>query len=335
MELWRNPEWKKEAVGLAGVSIVLSMSGLLVSVEAAVYAFGVSAVLNLICFALTRKRYDSIRKMSLEIDRILHGEEQLELGSYREGDLSILRDEVYKMTIRLREQAERLRGEKVYLADTLADISHQIRTPLTSLNLMVSRMQQPDMDEKKRRELFMEMKRLLGQVEWLVESLLKMSKLDADSVPFSREYISMEKFLGEAVQSMEIPLELKNQDLELTVQRHCGFTGDYAWTMEAVMNVLKNCMEYTPEGGKLYVAAKENPLFTELIIRDSGPGISQEDMPHLFERFYRGRQSGKNSFGIGLALTRSILGKENGVIKAENVKEGGSRFVIRFYHQTV
>lgn len=335
MELWRNPEWKKEGAALAAVGVILSVSGLLVSVETGLYALLVSVMLNLAYFILTWKRYKDIRKMSLEIDRILHGEEQLELGSYREGDLSILRDEVYKMTVRLREQAERLKSEKVYLADALADISHQIRTPLTSLNLMVSRLQQPDMDDRKRRQLLMEMKRLLGQVEWLVESLLKMSKLDADSVPFSKEYIPMGEFLQKAAQTLEIPMELKNQELKLEVEKNCGFTGDYAWTMEAVTNVWKNCMEYTPEGGKLYVTAKENPLFTELVIQDSGPGISEEDMPHLFERFYRGKQAGKNSFGIGLALSRAILSKENGVIKAENVKEGGSRFVIRFYHGTV
>lgn len=335
MSLWRNPEWRKEAAALLGLGAAVSVSGLLVSKETALYTFAVSFMLNLIYFILTWKRYRNIQKMSLEIDRILHGEEQLELGSYREGDLSVLRDEIYKMTIRLREQAEHLRGEKVYLADTLADISHQIRTPLTSLNLMVSRLQQPDMDQRKRRELLIEMKRLLGRVEWLVESLLKMSKLDADSVPFSREYISMESFVREAVQTLEIPMELKNQSLVPEIPENCGFTGDYAWTMEAVMNVLKNCMEYTPEGGTLYVTAKKNPLFTELVIQDSGPGITEENMAHLFERFYRGRQAGKNSFGIGLALTRAILSKENAVIRAENAPEGGSRFIIRFYHGTV
>lgn len=335
MDLRRNPEWKKEMTGLLGAGGLISAVGLWVSKETALYALAVSVFMNGIYFMLTWKRYKNMRRLSLEIDRILHGEEELELGSYREGDLSILRDEIYKMTVRLREQAERLKGEKGYLADTLADISHQIRTPLTSLNLLVSRMQQPDMDEGKKRELLVEMKRLLGQVEWLVESLLKMSKLDADSIPFSQEHISMEHFVRRAVQTLEIPMELKNQHLTLEIPENCGFTGDYAWTMEAVMNVLKNCMEYTPEGGKIYVRAKENPLFTELVIADSGPGIAKEDMAHLFERFYRGKQAGKNSFGIGLALARAILSKENAVIRAENIPDGGSRFIIRFYHGTV
>lgn len=332
MNIWRNPEWKKQAAGLQGTGFLLSAAGLLVSIETAIFVFGATLVLNVVYFLLTKQRYKDIRNMALEIDRILYGEEQLELSSYREGDLAILRDEIYKMTVRLREQAEHLKGEKVYLADSLADISHQIRTPLTSLNLTVSRLQQNDLEERKRRELLREMKRLLGQVEWLVESLLKISKLDADSVLFSREWIEMKEFIGQALQTLEIPMELKNQSAVLNLEECCGFTGDYAWSTEAVMNVLKNCIEYTPEDGKIYITAKTNPLYTELTIRDSGPGISETDMEHLFERFYRGRQSGKNSFGIGLALTRSILNKENATIKAENVPEGGSRFIFRFYH---
>lgn len=342
MNIWRNPEWRKESVCLGAAGLLLSLAGLLISVNAALYGLAVSVCLNLIYAFITYRRYRDIRGMSQEIDRILHGEEYLELGNYREGDLSVLRDEVYKMTVRLREQAEHLREEKNFLADTLADISHQIRTPLTSLNLMVSRLRQPNLGQEARMELLINMKQLLSQVEWLVESLLKMSKLDADSVPFSREYIPMDEFLRQALRSLEIPMELKEQTLELEVEDGCGFAGDYAWTMEAVMNVLKNCMEYTPVGGKIYVRAKETPIFTELVIQDSGPGIAKDDMPHLFERFYRGRQAGKNSFGIGLALSRAILGKEDGVIKAENVGEecgiegkgngiSGSRFIIRFY----
>lgn len=335
MDLWRNPEWKKQAAGLLGTGLLLSAAGLLVSTKTALFVFAATLVLNAAYFLLTRQRYRNIRQMALEIDRILHGEEQLELSSYREGDLSILRDEIYKMTVRLRDQAEHLKSEKIYLADALADISHQIRTPLTSLNLTVSRLQQSDLDGRARRELLREMKRLLGQVEWLVESLLKMSKLDADSVPFSNEWIEMNGFLRQALQTLEIPMELKNQSVILDIPEGCGYTGDYAWSMEAIMNVLKNCMEYTPENGNIYITAKENPLYTELVIRDSGSGISESDLEHLFERFYRGRQAGKNSFGIGLALTRSILNKENAVIRAENAPEGGSRFIIRFYHGTI
>lgn len=331
MNLWRNPEWRKEAAGLAGLGILLSLSALLVKPSAVILVLAVTAVMNLSYFFLTWKRYGDIRTMSLEIDKILHGEDCLELGRYREGDLAILRDEIYKMTIRLREQADRLREDKRYLADTLADISHQIRTPLTALNLTASRLQQPGLEETKKGELLMETKRLLTQVEWLVESLLKMSKLDAGSISFAREQIQMKPFLDQALQTLAIPMELKNQRVALTVAEECGFEGDKLWTMEAVMNVLKNCVEYTPVNGTITITAQENPLYTELAIQDSGAGISKDDMPHLFERFYRGRQSDKNSFGIGLALSRSILKKEDAVIKAENLPQGGSRFVIRFY----
>lgn len=335
MNLWRNPEWKRETGSLLAGGAALSAAGLAVSMKTAVFTLITVLILNGIYFYMAWRRYRSMRQMALEIDQILHGEEALELGSYREGELSVLRDEIYKMTVRLREQAEHLRGEKVYLAEALADISHQIRTPLTSLNLMVSRLQQPGLEESRRRELLREMKRLLGQVEWLVESLLKMSKLDADSITFSEKRIGLEELVRQAVKSLEIPMELKNQQVIVEIEEGCGFTGDFAWSLEAVTNVLKNCMEYTPENGSIHIIGKVNPLYTELAIRDGGKGISEDDLPYLFERFYRGKQAGKNSFGIGLALTRSILNRENAVIKAENAPEGGGRFVMRFYYGTV
>lgn len=335
MKLWRNPEWKRQTALLAGAGLLLGAAGFFISGAAALYVLFAMLVLNILFYLLTVRRYDEIETMAFEIDRILHGEERLELSNCREGDLAILRDEIYKMTVRLREQAERLQGEKSYLADSLADISHQIRTPLTSLNLAVSRMQQANFTKEGRRELLVEMKRLLSQVEWLVESLLKMSKLDAGSVEFSRERILMKGFLQQAIRTLEIPMELKNQNIVLKIEENCEFDGDYEWTMEAVMNVLKNCMDYTPDGGSILVEAKENPLFTQLVIQDSGEGISEEDLPHVFERFYRGGQAGKNSVGIGLALSRSILTRENAAIKAENAHEGGSRFTIRFYRGTI
>ena len=257
------------------------------------------------------------------------------MESCREGDLEVLRDEIYKMTVRLREQSSKLQGEKQYLADSLADISHQIRTPLTSLNLTVTMLQQPHMERGRQRELLMEMKRLLGRVEWLVESLLKLSKLDAGSISFCIEKIDLEEFLRQAAEPLAIPLEIRGQNLKISVDPESSLAADRAWTMEAVTNVLKNCMEYNPAGETLLVRGMENPLYTEIVVEDRGPGISQEDLPHLFERFYRGKQSGKNSFGIGLALSRAILARENGTIQAENRSGGGSRFVIRVYKGTV
>lgn len=277
------------------------------------------------------RRYREMRRLSGQVDEILHGDQTMELSHFQEGDLEILRDEIHKMTVRLREQTELLEKEKLTLADALADISHQIRTPLTTLNIIIERMKHPATDDRQRRMLLREAGQMLSKIEWLVNALLKMSKLDAGSVAFHMQDIRMEPFLKEALQPFEIPMEVHGMHCVIQGAENITFTGDYSWTLEAVGNVLKNGMEYTPDGGRLTIVCEENPLYVQLEITDSGSGIPQEDIPHLFERFYRGKNAGNGSFGIGLALSRMILSKENAVIRARNVPGGGGQFQIRFY----
>ena len=334
-QIWRNGEIKYQTLIYLLITAVAAALGFWMEPRVGALILAVCGAFGLFFGAVSLRRYGEIQRLSQELDRILHGEERLELESCREGDLAVLRDEIYKMTVRLREQSSRLLGEKQYLADSLADISHQIRTPLTSLNLTVSMLQQPQMEEGRRRELLLEMKRLLSRVEWLVESLLKLSKLDAGSISFCMEKIDLQEFLRQAAEPLAIPLEIRGQGLEISAAPESCLTADRAWTLEAVTNVLKNCMEYNPGRETLRIKGLENPLYTEITVEDRGPGISPEDLPHLFERFYRGKQAGKNSFGIGLALSRAILARENGTIQAENRPGGGSRFVIRLYKGTV
>lgn len=276
----------------------------------------------------------ALRQLGGEIDRILHGQEELTPGSYREGELAILRDEIYKMTVRLREQSERLSEDKRMLADSLADISHQIRTPLTTLNLMTARAAKEE-DAAERRRMMREMNRMLGRIDWLITALLKMSKLDADAICLERQTLRMEEFLQQALEPFAIQMEVREQRCRIEGADGIAFTADAAWTLEAVQNVLKNCLEYTPPGKTLVIRCQENPLYTEIAVLDEGPGIAPEDLPHLFERFYRGKNAQAASFGIGLALAQMIVNRQNGVICAENRKEGGSCFKIRFYKGNV
>ena len=282
-----------------------------------------------------RKYKKSLRRLSGEMDRILHGSGELVLGSYEEGEISILRDEIYKMTVRLREQSETLTEDKEALADSLADISHQIRTPLTTLNLMTARMMQEGDDPEQRKRILREMNRMLERIEWLITALLKISKLDAGAICLEPADISMEGFLKKVMEPFEIQMDLRDQRCRIEGAEGMTFTADEAWTLEAVRNVVKNSLEYTPDGGVLEISCEDNPLYTEISVSDSGPGIDPEDLPHLFERFYKGKNAGSSSFGIGLALAQSIMSRQNGVIRAENRKEGGSRFRIRFYKQTI
>ena len=282
-----------------------------------------------------KKYKKSLRRLSGEIDRILHGSGELVLGSYEEGEISILRDEIYKMTVRLREQSETLAGDKEALADSLADISHQIRTPLTTLNLMTARMMREGDDPEQRKRILREMNRMLERIEWLITALLKMSKLDTGAIRLELTDISMEGFLKKVMEPFEIQMDLRDQRCRIEGAEGVKFTADEAWTLEAVRNVVKNSLEYTPDGEALEISCEDNPLYTEISVCDSGSGIDPEDLPHLFERFYKGKNAGSSSFGIGLALAQSIMSRQNGVIRAENRRQGGSRFRIRFYKQTI
>ncbi len=280
-----------------------------------------------------RKYKRSLKQLSSEIDRILHGEEELSLGSYEEGEIAILRDEIYKMTVRLREQSEKLTKDKGILADSLADISHQIRTPLTTLNLMTARMMQEGENPQQRKKILREMNRMQERIDWLITALLKLSKLDAGAVQMERRMIDLSDFLRRALEPFEIQMELRGQTCSIEGAKGLTIYADETWTLEAVQNILKNSLEYTPPEGTLLITCCTNPLYTEIAIYDEGPGISTEDLPHLFERFYRGKNASAASFGIGLSLAQMIMNRQNGIICAENRKEGGSCFRVRFYNR--
>lgn len=331
MHLLRNKETKKLFILLTIITVASTIAGYMITPKAGILILFVCLLLSVLFFRYLNRENRKLRLLSSRIDSILHDGTLFSPEEFTEGDLAILQDEIFKLIIRLHDQSEQLSREKEKLSDSLADISHQLKTPLTSLYLMTERLKQQETDPQKR-VLLRNISQMLDRTDWLVITLLKLSKLDAGTVVYQFSDIKMKDFLQKCLEPMRISMDLRCQTCEIDCNDTIFFHGDYTWTLEAISNVLKNSLEYTPEAGTLQIHASQNPLYTELRIIDSGTGIPAEDLPHLFERFYRGKNAGRDSCGIGLSLAQMILSRENAVITAGNVPEGGGEFVIRFYH---
>lgn len=336
MEYFRNPEIRRELLFFFLLLVMAATLGGLLLGETGLYlCLVLGAVFGGLHFLSSYIRYRHIADLGDEVRRFLHGQMLVDIGDQSEGELAILHTEIQKMVQKLNHQAELLREDKKYLMNSIADISHQIRTPLTALNLIVTRLQRGQLEEKKQRELVFELETLLRHMEWLIQSLLKMAKLDAGTIHMRTDCVLVQRLVKEAVREFMIPMELRGQTLVVECEETVSYAGDAAWTKEAVSNIVKNCMEHTPEGGTIRIEAKENALYTEIAIQDNGPGIANKDLPHIFERFYKGANSSEKSVGIGLALARMIITSQNGIVTAENRKEGGARFVVRFYKSAI
>lgn len=333
MKLLKNKEVRSALLWQLSVAVIACFVCFLFDLRTGLTAVVLSMLLMLIFCISTYKRYRRIASLADDINHVLHGDSPIDFDNYSEGELSILHSEIYKMTVRLREQQQKLISDKEYLADSLADISHQIRTPLTSINLLVERLSASGLTDECRHQLTNELYGLLDRIDWLITTLLKISKLDAGTVQFNKETVSMETLINKSCAPLLIPIELRGQELVICAEGN--FYGDPAWTSEAVGNIVKNCMEHTPDGGKIEIEATENALYSEIVIKDNGTGISPEDLPHIFERFYKGKDSDGKSFGIGLALSRTIIAEQKGTVKAENRKNTGAMFTLRFYKGTV
>ena len=344
MDLLRNREIRTQLIISAVLTVVFAALALiavsfaamssLAGVIAALFVFAAGIVLTAVNYVFLKKRYALLTDMSRSIDRILHGQENVFDGSGEEGELAILQSEIQKMTVRLRDQADMLVSEKVRLSDAIADMFHQMRTPITSMKLQLSLLDAEDLSSERRLELTRSLKTQVERLQWLTETLLKMSKIDAGTAGFRKDPVSVKTLINKAAGPFLIPMELRDQRL-ITNAADESFTGDLAWTAEALGNLIKNCMEHTPAGGSVTVSALETALYTQITVTDTGSGFADEDIPYLFERFYRGSNATDESIGIGLALSRAIIAGQGGTITAENAPEGGARFTIRFYKSVV
>lgn len=284
-----------------------------------------------IIFVYLRKRDKKINQITQYINEIKNRKYELDINENSEDELSNLKNELYKITVMLKEESETSKKDKENLKMSVEDISHQLKTPLTSITIMLDNLKDNlNMDENTKQKFIFEISKQIDWINWLVISMLKLSKLDANVVQFYKEKINLRKFINEIIKNLEIPIEIKNQQIIIEGNEKASFIGDYKWQQEAVTNIIKNCIEHNKDNGKVYIRYEENTLFTKITIRDEGEGITKEDLKHIFERFYKGQNSSENSVGIGLALAKNIIEKNNGMISCKSEVDKGTEFVIKY-----
>lgn len=305
------------------------------SIKGAVVVFLTSFLLICSFLIFTKWRYREIEKLSSYLRRISSGDYSLDVRDNYEGELSILKSDIYKVTLMLSEHRSLLQEDKIKLTNAISDISHQLKTPLTSMMVMADLLSDSKLAEVKRQEFTNNIRLQLERIEWLVTSLLKLSKIDAGTVRFKREPVLVRELVERATQPVLVPMDIKQQTLKMIGDNEVSFIGDVNWTAEAMINILKNCVEHTKEGGTISLTFSENALFTELIVSDNGRGISKEDLPYLFKRFYKGKNAGEDSVGIGLAMAYSIIKSQQGDIEVKSEVGKGTEFIIKFYKQVI
>lgn len=292
------------------------------------------SILIIIVFSILiiyiNKIYNKIRKLSIYANDILNNKYNMDIREYSEGDISNLKNDLYKMTIKLKEQNELSLKDKIYLQDTLSDISHQLKTPLTSMYVINELLYDDKLDKSLKKELLNKSKKGLERIEWLITSLLKMSRLDSGSEKLIFEEVKLINIINKTIEPIRIPLELKNINLNVSCNSDVKVNVDVNWTTEALINILKNAMEHTLENGNINIVCSDNPLYTMISISDDGCGISKKDLPHIFERFYKG-MSNKESIGIGLNMSKKIIESENGNISVKSKENEGTTFIIKLF----
>lgn len=325
----RNKEIRQFAIFYLVLAAGFIIAGYKIDPAAGVLAAFSAFLFGLFFTIFTRERYKRIARISEEIDQVLHDAECVYIADMEEGELSILKSEITKMTLRIREQNNALKREKERLAESLVDIAHQLRTPLTSASIALSLLER-NPPEEARKELLQETEQMFSQMDMLLTALLKLSRLDAGIIIFQKEKIRVKSLIEAALHPLLIPLELHEITLKVQAPEDVYIEGDFNWLSEGLRNVLKNCMENAKDQGKIRVVCQDTALYTEITVRDSGMGFQTEELSKVFDRYYRGKDTRTAGFGIGLALSRTIITRQGGSITAKNHPEGGALFVIRF-----
>lgn len=281
-------------------------------------------------------RYDykkdcEIKEITKYIEEINRKNYSLHIDEISEDELSILKNELYKTTIMLKESAENSLKDKVNLKKSLEDVSHQLKTPLTSILIILDNLiDDPDMDKETREEFIRDIKREITNINFLIQALLKLSKFDSNTIHFIKEKRLLNDIVIESIKNVSTLCDLKNIKINIKGRKNSSIECDFKWQVEAITNIIKNCIEHSKENSTIDIVYEENKVYSSIVIKDFGDGILKEDIPKIFERFYKGKNSSSDSIGIGLALSKTIIESNNGRISVDS-DNTGTTFTIKYF----
>ena len=285
---------------------------------------------TIITFVYLYKRNKNINYITNYLKEINKHNYKIELKSLEEGDLSILKDELYKTTVMLNEQAHQSKKDKESLKNSLSDISHQLRTPLTSINLMIDNIMEGNKTKEEERKLLVNINHKIKNTSFLVESLLKLSKFDANTIEFNPNNYKINKILESVEDNLRDLLDLNDITLNITGNKKDTLYCDNKWQIEALTNIIKNCIEHSEPGNNIDISYDKSELLTKITIKDYGKGMNPKDKRHIFDRFYKGENSNPKSIGIGMSLAKMIIEHDGGTISVESKINQGTTFSIKY-----
>ena len=288
-------------------------------------------ILMILYIRYNHKKENDIKDIIKCIEEINKKNYELQIDSISEDELSILKNEIYKTTIMLKESAENSNKDKINLKKSLEDISHQLKTPLTSILVMLDNIiEDPDMDKCVRNDFIRDIKRNVTNINFLVQTLLKLSKFDANTVYFIKQENDLQNIVKESIKNVSTLCDLRNINIEFNTKENSKIVCDSKWQIEAITNILKNAIDHSKNASKVTINIEDNNVYSMIEIIDTGDGISKKDIAHIFERFYKGENATSDSIGIGLALAKTIIEEDNGNVSVESNKLG-TKFVIKYF----
>lgn len=289
-------------------------------------------IVVLLNYISSKSMKTKIKKTLANIENIINNNYEIQIDEIKDDEFGVFENQIYQIVDKLKEYSNTTNKDREKLSKYLEDISHQIRTPLMTMTVMTDNMldNNNNLDENTYKYIC-NISKQLSQINWLIDNLLKMARLDTKSVNFKKEEINVDKLVREAIKNIEILLDIYEQKIIIKGEENLKFIGDFKWHVEAITNILKNAVEHSKKGEEIKIEYKENALFLEIIIEDKGSGISEKDLAHIFDRFYKGDNSNKESFGIGLSLAKEIIEYQNGEITVNSKLNEGTRFIIKYF----